>query len=97
MIEIPLRNGSANAHQRFEMTLAGSRLLFEIDYLTYIQPQGWSMNIIRDGSMIVSGAILVSGCDVIELFDAGIGKMVMVGDCPTLDNLGVSNHLVWMQ
>jgi len=96
MIEIPLSNGSANAHQRFGVTLGDNYLNFEIDYLSYIDTPGWSMNILRDGTYLVSGAMLVPGADVISTYRAGIGRLVFVGEEVTLNNLGIDNHLVWV-
>lgn len=96
MIEIPLANGSANAHQRFGVTLGDNYLNFEIDYLSYVDKPAWSMNILRDGTPLVSGAMLVPGADVISTYRAGIGRLVFVGSEITLNNLGVDNHLVWV-
>lgn len=96
MIEIPLSNGSANAHQRFSVTLGDNYLNFEIDYLSYLDTPGWSMNILRDGTYLVSGAMLVPGADVISTYRAGIGRLVFVGEEVTLNNLGIDNHLVWV-
>ncbi len=96
MIEIPLSNGSANAHQRFGVTLGDNYLNFEIDYLSYLDTPGWSMNILRDGTYLVSGAMLVPGADVISTYRAGIGRLVFVGEEVTLNNLGIDNHLVWV-
>lgn len=96
MIEIPLSNGSANAHQRFGVTLGDNYLNFEIDYLSYLDTPGWSMNILRDGTYLVSGAMLVPGADVISAYRAGIGRLVFVGEEVTLNNLGIDNHLVWV-
>lgn len=97
MIGIPLRNGSANAHQRFAMLLGDNFLNFEVDFISYIDTPQWSINIYRDGTPLVLGAMLAPGADVIANFDAGIGSIVFVGDEPTIDNLGIANNLVWMQ
>lgn len=96
MTEIPLSNGSANAHQRFGVTLGDNYLDFEIDYLSYLDKAAWSMNVLRDGTYLVSGAMLVPGADVISSYRAGIGRLVFVGEEVTLDNLGTDNHLVWV-
>lgn len=96
MIEIPLSNGSSNAHQRFGVTLGDNYLNFEIDYLSYLDTPGWSMNILRDGTYLVRGAMLVPGADVISTYRAGIGRLVFVGEEVTLNNLGIDNHLVWV-
>ncbi len=96
MQEIPLSNGSSNAHQRFNIQLGDNYLDFEVDYISYTDKPAWSMNILRDGTPLVSGAMLVPGADVTNGYRANIGRFVFVGDEVTLDNLGVSNHLVWV-
>lgn len=96
MTEIPLSSGSANAHQRFGIQLGDNYLDFQIDYLSYLDKPAWTMNILRDGAYLVTGAMLVPGADVINGYRAGIGRLVFVGDEVTLDNLGIDNHLVWV-
>lgn len=96
MLTIPLRSGAANAHQRFSVQLGDNLLDFEIDYISYLDLPAWSMNIKRDGSILVAGAMLEPGSDVIQSYEAGIGRFVFVGSEPTLTNLGVDNQLVWV-
>jgi hypothetical protein len=96
MIEIPLNGGAENAHQQFSAMIDNVYLTFVIDYLSYVDTPGWSMNIIRDGLTIVSGAMLVPGADVIATYKAGIGRFIFSGAEPTLDNLGVANNLTWV-
>jgi hypothetical protein len=96
MVEIPLLSGSTNAHQRFSVQLGSNLINFEIDYISYLDNPAWSMNLFRDGSPLVRGAMLEPGCDVIANYRAKIGLLVFVGDPVTLDNLGIANHLVWV-
>lgn len=96
MQTIPLSNGAINAHQRFSVQLAGSLLRFEINYVSYLDDPAWSMDIYRDGTPLVRGAMLEPGCDVIQHYGAGIGRLVFIGKEVTLDNLGVDNTLVWV-
>lgn len=96
MQTIPLSAGAVNAHQRFSIQLNGKIIGFEINYLAYLDAPAWSMNLTYDGSDIVLGAMLEPGCDVIQNYRAGIGRMVFVGEAPTLDNLGINNSLVWV-
>lgn len=96
MIEIPLSNGSANAHQTFSVELGGKYLTFELNYLSYLNTPGWTMDIKRDNTPLVTGAMLVPGVDVVANYRADIGLLLFVGDEPTLDNLGVDNHLLWV-
>ena len=96
MIEIPLSNGSVNAHQRFSLRLGDNYLDFEVNYLSYLDAPAWTMNITRDGTPLITGAMLVPGADVASNYRAGIGRFMFVGAEVTLDNLGVDNHLVWV-
>lgn len=96
MVEVPLLNGSENAHQRFSVQLGENVLDFQIDYVSYLDYPAWSMNVFRDGTPLIYGAMLEPGCDVIDNYQAGIGRLIFVGDSVTLDNLGIENHLVWV-
>ena len=66
MVEIPLLNGSTNAHQRFSVQLGVNLIDFEIDYISYLDSPAWSMNLFRDGSPLVRGAMLEPGCDAVS-------------------------------
>lgn len=96
MTEIPLSSGSANAHQHFGIQLGENYLDFQINYLSYLDVPAWTVNILRDGTELVNGAMLVPGADIISGYRADIGRLVFVGTEVTLDNLGVDNHLVWV-
>lgn len=96
MLNIPLSNGAENAHQRFSIQLDGKLIRFEIDFLSYLDYPAWSMNLYRDKFPLALGVMLEPGSDLLEYYDAGIGRLVFVGDPVTLDNLGVNNNLVWV-
>jgi hypothetical protein len=96
MVEIPLSNGSENAHQLFSVQLGDNYLDFEINYLAYIDVPCWTVNIRIDGTPIVMGAMLVPGADIVANYNVDIGRFVFVGDEATLDNLGKNNTLVWV-
>ena len=96
MQEIPLSGGAANSHQEFNVQLGDNYLKFVLNYVTYTDTPGWSLDIVSDGTNIVSGAMLVPGCDIVQNYRAGIGRLIFVGSEPTIDNLGVDNHLVWV-
>lgn len=96
MIEIPLRNGSVNSHQAFSMRLGDNFLNFEINYLSYLDVEGWSINIYRDGTPLVLGGMLEAGSEINKSYPPGIGRFIFVGENPTIDNLGVANSLVWV-
>lgn len=96
MLTIPLASGAENAHQRFSVQLGESLIDFELDFISYLDSPAWSMNLLRDGSPIVSGAMLEPGCDVIQSYRTGIGQLFFTGAECTLDNLGIENFLVWV-
>ena len=96
MQEIPLSNGAANAHQQFNIQLGDNYLTFYVNFISYTGTDAWSMDIYRDGSPLVLGAMLEPGCDVISSYGAGIGKLICTGDPVTIDNLGTANNLVWV-
>ena len=96
MITIPLLAGPANAHQRFSMQLGNNFLDFEINYLSYLDYPAWSLNIYRDGTPLVLGAMLEPGADITENYQAKIGSLVFTGKQATLDSLGIDNTLTWV-
>lgn len=96
MQEIPLYSGAANAHQKFSVKINKVLTTFEINYCGYVDNPYWSMDISQDGTYLARGVILVPGCDLLQNYDADIGRLVLVGDEPTLDNLGISNNLIWV-
>jgi len=96
MLTIPLGAGAANAHQRFGVQLGENFINFEIDFISYLDAPAWSMNLLRDGSRIVSGAMLEPGSDIIQSYRTGIGQLVFTGRNVTMDNLGIDNFLVWV-
>jgi hypothetical protein len=96
MLTIPLTKGSANAHPRFSFELGNKLIDFELNYVSYLDAPAWSMDLYHDGLQIVAGAMLEPGCDVIADYNAGIGHLIFIGEEATLDNLGVSNQLVWV-
>lgn len=96
MIVIPLLSGSENAHQRFSMQLGNNFLDLEFNYISYLEYAAWSMNVYRDGTPLVLGAMLEPNADVIENYKARIGSFVFTGKQATLDNIGTENTLTWV-
>lgn len=94
MITIPLLNGAANAHQRFTIQLGDNLLEFTLNYVTTYGP-AWSVDIAREGVTLVSGAMLEPNAVITDGYEAGIGRLVFVGEDVTLDNLGLDNSLLW--
>lgn len=98
MIEISLRSGSANAHQRFTQRLGSNLLEFRVNYLAYQEAPIWTLDIYRDGAAVALGLGLSAGAVIAEGYNlpADIGRLIFVGTEATLDNLGKDNHLVWL-
>lgn len=95
MIVVPLVGGAVNAHQTFSQLLGDNLLEFRLNYVT-TQKQ-WSMDVSRNGETVINGAMLEAGVDITSTHSgADIGRLVMVGDDVTLDNLGTANQLVWI-
>ncbi len=99
MLTIPLVGGAVNSHQVFNVQLGDNFLEFRLNFVTRSQTDGnfapWVLDISREGELLAAGLALVPGSDIIEFYNAGIGKLYFTGDQPTLDNLGKSNSLVW--
>lgn len=95
MIEIPLLAGASNAHQRFTIQLGDNNLEFIVNYVTTIGP-AWSVDVYRDGTLLIAGAMLEPGALLTQNYEAGIGRLVFFGSPVTLDNLGIANQLVWI-
>ncbi len=94
MNEIPLDGGLINAQQEFSVQLGEWFCEFKLFILENGQ---WNFDMRRDGSLVVAGAILTPNVDLWATYpDLQMGKLVMVGEEPTLDNLGVANNLVWV-
>lgn len=99
MITIPLVNGAENAHQVFSVQLGDNFLTFTLNFVTRSLTDdnfaAWVVDIEREGELLIAGAPLSPGTNIVENYDLGIGRLVFVGDTPTLNNLGESNSLVW--
>ncbi len=93
MQTIPLKGGSANAHQRISVSLGDVLVQLRLNYL---QSGQWSVDMYRDDELIAAGLMLEPGCDIIALNKLGLGHLVFTGELTTLDNLGVDNQLVYV-
>ena len=93
MITIPIQGGLVNAHQVFFVQLGENFLEFRLNYITRFAT--WSLDIYKEGELLIAGAMLASGADITKNYNADIGRLLFVGDDPTIENLGQSNKLVW--
>jgi len=92
---IELVGGSINAHQIFFVQLGENFLEFNLNYITRYSL--WSLDILQEGVILLSGAMLVPGAEITKGYNANIGRLLFVGDDTTVDNLGIANtnKLVW--
>ena len=97
MKEIPLSGGAENAHQSFYAQLGSHEITFKLDFMSYVDDPYWNCDLSENGEALVAGVKLVGGCDLLEPYQLGLGKLIMTGAVPTLDNLGVENHLIWVE
>ena len=91
---IPLVGGSVNSHQQFDVQLGDNLVTITLLWKSILEQ--WSMDIDQEGVRLVSGAMLEPGCDIIATWQSDLGRLVLVGDEATLDNLGRSNSLIWI-
>lgn len=92
---IPLDNGSVNAHQEFNVQLGKNTVDFKVNY---IQTGQWAMDLSVDGAVIAAGVMLEPNANLLSTYNTDLGgSLVFVGDETTLDNLGASNSLHWVE
>ena len=95
-VDIPLQGGAKNAHQDFVVSLGDRVLTFYLDFCGYAKYPFWNADIYENGNPIVLGLVLKCGCDLLAPYQLGMGKLVMTGEEPTLENLGESNIFTWL-
>lgn len=96
MVEIPLVGGAGNTHQTFSAILVGVELSFKLDYLAYLESPAWNMTLGKGNEVLVEGLLLKCGCDMLAPYQFGLGALVLAGNDPTMNNLGVENTLYWL-
>lgn len=94
--EIPITSGVRGAHQTFSVSLNNKLYNMKLDYRTITKT--WSLTV-RDneGELICAGVRLVKGCNLLRTYHISdtFGGLCILGQEPTLDNLGDSSKLVW--
>ncbi len=90
---ITLTGGSVNAHQIFFVQLGDNFLEFRLNFVTRYST--WSLDVLREGVSLISGAMLAPGAEITKGYNANMGRLLFVGDETTIDNLGIANKLVW--
>lgn len=97
MKEITLSGGASNARQEFQATLNDREITFRLFWCSYVDSPFWNVDLFEKGERLVSGLVLKPGCDLLAAYHLDLGRLIMVGEEPTLDNLGERNHLVWVE
>ena len=96
ILEIPIKGGAENAHQSFTANLGGNEFTFYLNFMAYLDEPSWNMDIEVNGEMLIYGLLLKCGCDLLSEYQFNLGGLLIFGEEPTLDNLGVSNTFVWV-
>lgn len=88
---IPLNRGVA--YQRFRVQLSNHMLIFRLRWLTRF---GYFCVDIYEGDVpIVLGRALHPGVNLLSGINTTIGAILLDGDSPKIDTLGVTNRLIW--
>lgn len=94
--EITLQHGVEYSHTSFVVNIAEREITFKLDWCGYPNSPFWNLDLEENGVPLVQGLTLQGGCDLLAPYHLGIGKLFLVGDEPTLDNLGEANTLLWV-
>ncbi len=93
MKTIPLQGGLNYAHQTFMVAVNSKSYLFDLNYVT--TGEYWSLNISIDNTIQIAGMLLMPNCEISKPFNKPeLGKFYMIGEQPTLENLGIENQLL---
>jgi hypothetical protein len=92
---ISLAGGAANAFHSVDVLLGGNYVTLSLSYVTSIA--AWAMDVIQDGAPIFAGIMLRPNADMLSSWHVRetFGAMTLIGDEPTIDNLGSGCFLVW--
>lgn len=91
---IPIEGSPKYAHSSLKCSLGLREIEFILNYCPFLQI--WDLTIREDGVNIVAGLTLVIGSNLLQSVHTDLGKLYLIGDEPTLDNLGVDNTLIWV-
>lgn len=92
MSTIPLTSGLA--YQTFTVTQGNAKLRFYLHWLT--RYRYYSVDVYDSADMPVAcGRALHPGMDLVAGLNVDIGTLILEGEQPTLNNLGLTNRLIW--
>lgn len=89
---IPLSSGFA--FQRFRVQLGNHYLILRLRWLTLYRY--FCVDIYEEGEPVTLGRALLPGINLLDGLNTGIGTIILRGDEPTPDNLGIDNQLQWV-
>lgn len=93
---IQVESGAENANQTFSVNLGGTLYNMDLQYKYFCQC--WHLTVSTKEKRIITGVRLLKRGNLLEPFfnlDKEFGGLVVIGEEPTLDNLGVSSQIVW--
>lgn len=96
MIEIPLKGGYEYSKQSFITNLDNNQVMFDLEFLSYVENPHWVISVYRDSLPIVVSRALLANTEITTFSTMNVGRIVFVGEEATLDNLGVDNKLIWV-
>ena len=96
MIGIPLKSGAQYADHTFVIQLGDNLVSFRQLYRTLLGQWMLSASIddvpLFDGVMLEPFGNLTQAWNIEQTF----GALILMGESPTLDNIGIANTLVWV-
>lgn len=90
---IPLSSGYA--FQRFRVQLGNHYLVFRLRWLTL--HRYFCVDIYESGEPVTLGRALLPGINLLDGLNTRIGKIILRGEEPTPENLGIDNQLQWVE
>jgi hydrogenase maturation factor HypE len=93
---IALSGGAANAFHNVDVLLGDNSVTLRFSYVT--SSAAWAMDVIQDGVPLFAGVMLRINADMLSSWRVSetFGAMTLIGDDPTIDNLGSGCLLVWV-
>lgn len=94
-IVVQLTGGADNAYHSVDVQLGDNYVTLRFSYMVSLS--AWAMDVIQDGSPAYAGVMLMVNADMLLSWQVRetFGAMTLIGDEPTIDNLGTGCFLVW--
>lgn len=98
MIEIKTQGTVNNAHQEFSAAIGSNVFSINMDWIGREDQKYWTVDIyVGNDPLIplVTGAVFNPGMNLLDGIH-GYGRFYCYGEQPTLDNVGISSFLIWV-